>query len=443
MVCNKGCRIVVAAVGAVIMMTGISDGETAAQLARPAQRPAGAPRYSDVSMRLFQQKKDRSELAAAKAFHITRADWSYIKDSAYIKMVHELGWTFQGSMNAVTHNAEHAMRDKSGKPVLDHFGKAGRYWADNDNKAYRTWYLKQLQEWIDAGVDSIQRDEPTTCRRTPVSDAARFLGEIHAAFEQQVGRHVPMSCNLAWNNSMFGGAGEPVASLFDFGMAEMGRDKVKPDFLWNASRNARERERAMVYTSFQNLGVDNYRLMIAGCYATGMHFMVPWDQFGGVNKPRVFSRPEDMADLYGFVRANAALLDGYEDAAAVGYRLMDPRCSTTPVLSLEGAERVGAFVRARPGDATAPVVVHLIEWGKPGAFKVRLHARDFFKDGDLAVALHTPAPYDRQMHENAEISRQYTSLSCSSILQTAADDGWLTVEIPALKPWGMLVVTGK
>jgi hypothetical protein len=392
-------------------------------------------------MRLFRKKKDAAELAAARAFHITRADWSYIRDPEYIRKVHELGWAFQGTMNAVTHNAEHARRDKAGKPVLDHFGKPGRYWADNDNESYRRWYLEQMNEWVKVGADSIQRDEPTTCRRTPIPDAARFLKEMHAAFEKQLGRHVPLSCNLAWNNCLFGGKGEAVAMLFDFGMAEMGRDKVRPDFLWQASMDVRSRGKAMVYTSYHDLGVDSYRLAIAGCYATGMHFIVPWDQFGGVNKPRVFSRPEDLADLYGFVRANALYLDGYEDAAAVGYRLTDPRWQKNPVLTLEGTDSVTAFVRARPGDGDAPVVVHLIEWGKPRAFRVRLRSPAFFGAGETAASLSTPSAYDARLHEEAQSSKQYAPLSRTTTVRTTAEGDWRFVEVPALIPWGLLIVS--
>ena len=392
-------------------------------------------------MRLFNKKNDGAELAAAEAFHITRADWSYIKDPAYIERIHRRGWTFQGSMNAVTRNTDFAKRDADGQPMLDHFGKPGRYWSDNDNESYRQWYLAQLAEWIEAGVDSIQRDEPTTCNRTPVPDAARFLKEIHARFEEKLGRHVPMSCNLAWNSSVFGGVGESVAMLFDFGMAEMGQDKVRPEFLWHAARDARDRGKAMVYTSHQEFDVPTYRRAIAGCYATGMHFMVPWDQFGGLHKPRVFSKPEDLADLYGFIRANARYLDDYEDAAATGCELTDTRWNEAPILHIEGTEQVSAFVRAKPGDASAPVVVHLIDLSEPTPFVIRLRRRAFFDSAPVAVALRTPVPYDAGLHEEAETSKAYESLSCPTPLPTTSEDDWTVVEIPALRPWGLLIVS--
>ncbi len=421
----------------------VPSAETASAVAQPARRPAGAPRYSDVSMRLFRKHKNGAEIATGKAFHITRADWSYIKDPAYIEKIHARGWTFQGSVNAVTHNADHAMRDKKGTPVLDHFNKPGRYWADNDNESYRRWYLEQMAGWVRAGADSIQRDEPTTCRRTPIPDAARFFRAIHPRFEKMVGRRVPLSCNLAWNGSVFGGKGEPVAALFDFGMAEMGPDKVRPDFFRQASRDARRRGTALIYTAHRNMTVSDYRRAIAGCYATGMQFIVPWDQYAGVGNPRVFSRPEDLADLYGFVRANARLLDGCEDAAAVGWRLSDDRWKNRDILAIRGAERVAAFVRARPDAAAAPVVVHLVDWGKPKPFTVALHPRAFFTEGRLAVELRTPPPYDDAAHRRAEEARDYAPLSTSRALMVDREKGRAIVAIPTLKPWGILVVSPK
>jgi hypothetical protein len=226
-------------------------------------------------------------------------------------------------------------------------------------------------------------------------------------------------------------------------MAEMGRDKVRPDFFWKASRDVRSRGKAMVYTSFHNLGVEKYRLAIAGCYATGMHFIVPWDQYAGVNKPRVFSRPEDLADLYGFVRANGSYLDGYEDAAAVGHLLEDARWKKEPILRLEGADRVTAFVRAVPGKGGAPVVVHLIDWGRPRAFRIRLRLRAFYRIGDISASLHAPCPYDAQAHEKAEKSGDYSALSRGTIPGIKTEGDWRIVEIPALRPWGMLIVSGS
>jgi len=285
-------------------------------LAESHPRPQGAPKRSDVSMRLFRKHKGNAEIAAGKAFHITRADWSYIRDAEYIKKVKELGWTFQGSIAGITRNADHAMKNRDGSPRLDHFKKPGRYWADMNNAAYRQWYVDELVAWVEAGADAIQRDEPTTCRRTPVPVAARFFKDVNARFKKRIGRHVPMSCNLAWNESRFGGRGHAVATQFDFGMAEFFARLLKPETLMFAARDTERRGKAMIYTGGAHMSKADIRVAIAGCYANGINYIVPWDQFTGIGKPRMFGKPEDFADLYGFVRGVARCLDGYE--AAVG-----------------------------------------------------------------------------------------------------------------------------
>ncbi len=410
-------------------------------VAKKMTRPPGAPKYSDVSMRLFHLRKDRDLIAAGKAFHITRGDWSYIKAPDFIKKVRELGWSFQGTMNAVTRDPEQALKDKDGKPVLDHFKKPGRYWADWSNKKHRDWYVAELKQWAELGVDSIQRDEPTAVRHWSVANAVAFFKDMHGRFEKEIGRKVPMSCNLAWNRSMFGGRGWPIAKLFDFGMAEMAGRDVNPAFLRAAALDARKRGKFLIYTTYHDLRAPTYRRAVAACYANGMLFIVPWDQFAGTRSPRVFSRPEDLADLYGFVRANAALLDGYEDAAVAGHGLKEARYGKSAPVALEGASDVSAYVRAKPGDEKAPVAVHLIDWGRAGAFRAKLRTALFFGGKPLRVELRTPKRYDRKRHDQAEQSKKYDELSATSLLGVAADGKWSVVRVPSVKPWGILVVS--
>jgi hypothetical protein len=280
------------------------------------KRPAGAPKRSDVSMRLFRKHKDNKEIEVGKAFHITRGDWSYlygVKDkAAYIRKVKELGWSFQGATNAVTYNAAHAMKDRDGSPRLDHFKKPGRYWADMNNPDYRRWYVEHLKQWVEWGAESIQRDEPTTCGRVPVRTAVAFFKDVHARFEKAVGKKVLLSCNMR-RGFPYGGR-EPVNRLFDFGMAEFYRQDLKPLLIIEAARDAERRGKTMIYTGGAHMSKPEIRVAIAGSYANGVCYIVPWDQFTGVGKPRLFGKPEDYADLYGFVRAVSHHLDGYEAA---------------------------------------------------------------------------------------------------------------------------------
>ena len=405
--------------------------------AKPAVRPAGAPKYSDVSMRLFRKREGGAELTAAEAFHITRADWCYIRDKAYIDAVHARGWTFQGATNAVTNNPDFALKDENGQPVLDHFKKPGRFWADCNNEPYRAWYVDQLKHWVDVGVDSIQRDEPTAIRHWPIPDAVAYFEDVHARLKKAVGRDIPMSVNLAWNGSRSGGAGEPITGLFDFGMAEIGPKHVTPVFFREAARDARERGKAVIYTCYRDLGIPTYRLAIACCYANGMQFIVPWDQFAGTTEPRVFARPEDLADLYGFVRANAENLDGYEEAAVAAHGLEGD--SDPPCVVAEG-DAVIAHLRAKPGDHAAPVVIHVVAWNPPSTARLRLRTADFFGGAPLAVTLRTPAPYDAAAHADAEKTQSYAALAESRPLDVATDGSWTDVALPDLTPWGILIV---
>jgi hypothetical protein len=281
---------------------------------------------------------------------------------------------------------------------------------------------------------------------------------MHASLDRAAGRHVPKSVNLAWNGSVFGGPGEPITELYDFGMAELGKRHVRADFFWNAARDARKRGKGLAYTTYHNLGVPAYRKAIAGCYANGTVFLVPWDQYAGVGQARVFSRPEDLADLYGFVRANATLLEGYEDAAAVGPGLEDPRWKDlAPVRLAGGSGRISAFVRGKPGDRRAAVVVHLIEWGEPQPVRLGIRRTSFFgAQRDVQCELRQPVPYDAQAHaeaqQRAERQREngaragaeqadtYAALSRSSVLQSKRDGPWTWVRTPPLDPWAVLVV---
>ena len=413
------------------------------EVARSVPRPDGAPDASDVCMRLFRKHPGAREIGAGKRFHISYAVWSYIMDRDYIQRVHDLGWRFQGTMNAVTHNADFALKDENGEPVLDHFNKPGRYWADSHNEAYREWFAERMARWGRLGADAIQRDEPTAIRHWSVEEAVDFIKDVHGRAWKKLGRRLPTSVNLAWNNSAFGGRGEPVAELFDFGMAELGKRHVKPAFLWKAARSARSRGKTLVYTSYHNLSVRLYRLAIAACYATGSNFIVPWDQYAGVGKDRVFSEPEDMADLYGFVRACAGHLDGYEDVLAVGPGLKDDRWEgRTPVRIRGGSGDLCVFGRAKPGGDDSPVVLHVVDFAqKPGNFELQLSREAFFGGRQLRVHLKTPVPYDAEAHAEAEEERDYSSLAQQRELKVRADGVLSKLSLPAVKPWGMIVVS--
>jgi hypothetical protein len=188
--------------------------------------------------------------------------------------------------------------------------------------------------------------------------------------------------------------------------------------------------------------VRHTRQTIATVYATGGHIEMPWDTYLPTpDAQRYFGRPENYADLTAFVRAMASVLDGYSDAFATGGDIMDGRwLATLPPLALRtDAVGVHAFARARPGDSSAPVAVHLVDWrDEPQPFALSLRPQAFFGNKPLRLRLYTPVRnYDQAAHEKAFRSGDYAGL----VEKTELAAGYVNLaEIPALHPWGILVV---
>ena len=407
------------------------------------KKPIYAPKYSDVSMRLVRRYDGQKEILMGQAFHITRADWSYIRSKKYIKKIHELGWTFQGTLNAITKNKDHALR-RNGSFVKDHFQKPGRYIADCTNSDYRQWYLNRILNWIDLGVDSLQRDEPNGFGHWPHETAVDFYREIHGKVEKISKKQLPLSLNLSWNNSGLGGKGESITQLFDFGMAELSKKNVNPSFLWRSANDARQRGQFLVYTARQHLNMNNYRKAIASCYANGMLFIVPWDQYAGVRKERVFLQPKDVADLYGFVRANSMYLDNHEEMAVAGYGLEKFSDSSSPSLKIINGTKVSAWLRINAQKCTSsPIVIHLIDWGSSGSFTIALPKLFFSPQSSIEVFFQYPPEYDPDIHWNSEKQNNYENLSSSKKLKVSVKDDFFWINVPSVNPWGMLIISEK
>jgi hypothetical protein len=182
---------------------------------------------------------------------------------------------------------------------------------------------------------------------------------------------------------------------------------------------------------------------------------VPWDQFQNVvldpvtrepripiqKLPRIFIAQEKFADLTGFVRANADVLDGYEEAAVGGYDLQDTRFGDDAPLRIEGGSgKLSAFLRAKPGDANAPVVIHLVQRGPGAPATLRLPTARFFGKNAIKVTLREPLPCDAALHAKAENDKNYRSLIRETTLTTTTEGAWTIVSVPALNPWGILKV---
>ena len=261
-----------------------------------------------------------------------------------------------------------------------------------------------------------------------------FYRYVHGQLNAHAGRRVPCSCNNAARII------EYLHEVHDFGMCEWyPQHQGGPGELYHhILRPAAELGMPLLFT-YVSTDVAATRRFIALTYALGSHTIVPWDVYTSSTTPRVFGTPDQYADLYGFVRANAHLLDGYEDAAVAGPELREGRHGDAPPVQIcGGSGQVYAAARCRPREPEQPVVIHLVDYSdKPEPFTLVVNPRRFGSHRPIRARLLMPNPYDRSLHEQAEKSKSYASL-----VRTIPLTGGLrtTFEIPALSPWGIVVV---
>lgn len=412
------------------------------EVAQPCRLPAHAPGLGDVCMRLFGSRGHEATLQAGKDFHITWGVWSYIGDPAFIRQVKSLGWRFQGTLNGCT-TAEFALRDPEGKPVA--YTAINSFWADPANEAYRAEYLKAARQWIDKGVDGLQRDDPGFGEwnwhgkrpRIPEEELAAFHAWAREQIEAHAGRTVTMSVNSAQHRAFM--------KSFDYRTTEVRFDGLGPARMLDLARQARQEGMLFVITSQEDRPAEDFRRAWAGAYATGNLFVVPWDQFNVAlledkNAQRTFVPPSRLADLTAFVRANGPMLDGHEDAAVGGYDVKDDRYTEPPVEIADGSGRLTAFVRARPGQPAAPVVIHLVEWGQGAPAVLKVQSACLAAGTRPRVELRLPLPYDADAHAAAESGKDYQALVRRERLEARREGPWLSIDVPPLDPWAMVVI---
>jgi hypothetical protein len=452
-----------------LTLSPVPPDATFSQIAQPSGFSPEMPKLSEVCMRLFRldQKGVSPErmLAAGEEFHITRGVWSYIEDEAFIKSVRAKGWEFQGSLNMRLTDPALALRDRKGKPIGT-IGPSDQppYRADNANMEYRRLYLERAKRLVDMGVTSFQRDEPDggffdwgkkgLRDAIPDADLLEFHRWARTEIEKHAGRKLTFSTNCH--------SDPPFMQAFDYRMTEVRfrsmdgtKEIISPSRVRAIGLSARKEKKLFILTGQEDRPAEDYRWIWATSYATGNLYIVPWDQFQNVvldpvtrmpripvNKlPRIFIAKEKLADLTGFVRANADVLDGYEEAAVGGYDLQDTRFGTDAPVSVEGGSgKLSVFVRAKPGDANAPVAIHLVEKEKGAPVTLRLATARFFGKQKFKVTLRVPLPYDAAQHAQAEKDKSYRRLIRQTVLPTTSDGTSTLVTVPALSPWGILVV---
>ena len=487
------------------------------ELAQPVLRPEGAPNASDVIMRnLRPHPRDANDpyntMEAMDDFHVTRLEWTYIQDYSFINRVKDSGRTFGGAINTGSIHSDYktepdwiekyGILDLNGNPVV---APHMRGWGERlhgcvNDSVFEEGYLAYFKEYIDAGADVMQRDDPNAnyaatnwgacfcedCmmkfrvyledhstlqerkswgidtlqtfnyrdylkeRDAPVGDDfSKWNGgklkelfiqfqkestiEFHQRIRQAMNEYVsqfkpegivPMSCNNGvrrWKE---------VELEFDWAFGELSYSNASPKFLYKAMEKAIQHDRMQVITMPKKGDYDNLdawerltRQTIATAYSCGGLCMVPWDVYMPNDAPRYFGTPEQYADLYKFVRDHADYFNEFEDAAFSMADMNDQRYLEKLPIEFVTGEEISAFARAKPGQVDAPVVVHLVDWSdSPEPFKVSLANDLFFGNYDLNVRLLRPG---------------YSEVTPA--IKTVGDR--TEIDIPALTPWGLLVVT--
>ncbi|NCP31102.1 MAG: hypothetical protein GW867_13870 [Armatimonadetes bacterium] len=258
------------------------------------------------------------------------------------------------------------------------------------------------------------------------------------------GRYVPVSTN----NGVFHST--PVHRVFDSYIGELSWAQAQPEPLWEAARQARAEGKGQTTTMPLRRDdtetpewIRRTRQTIATDYALGMHIEAPWDTYLPIvteQPARYFGKAADYADLFALVRATGSLLDGYEEAAVTGGLLQDQRWTAerAPVTVFAEGRRVYCFTRALPGKPEEPVVAHLVDWtDNPQPFTVSLNSTTLFAARPLRVSIVTPKAYDKAAHAAAFDTHNYSSLVTETVL---AEGKVATVPVPALRPWGLLMI---
>lgn len=292
-----------------------------------------------------------------------------------------------------------------------------------------------------------------------------FFRRTRAALDVHAGRRVPFSCN----NTSFQ-LWEPVHREFDWGLSELMFQTAEPGHLYERFHAGRLLGKVQVVSTPKPRGAVTdpvafrrlNRQVIAQAYSLGGLCKVPWDLFlqTADGQGRYYGEPEDYADLYGFVRAMAPYLEGFEEAAAAGKDLpiMDER--DPGLLQVEGSDDLYVFLRVRPGDVDSPLVIHVVNWAAEGStpsVAVRVSGPAMGWDAArFKVRLAQPAAYDAARHQEADRRAEalrprgelrgpdqaaaYADLIESTDLIAEEQGGDIIFSFTAPNPWSVIII---
>ena len=318
--------------------------------------------------------------------------------------------------------------------------------------AFRRYLMKEVkpEDLAALGIDDVERfdykdyilggNRNTTLREhyeNSYRDAIEsFWRAISARADRHAKRHFPIACN----NGSYTSWDSP-HQLFDFAVGELSPyDPPSPQSLWRKALTIDRLKKEQIYT-LRSTDPSYTRRVMCLAYALGSPFLAPWDVWIEGSE-RFFGKPRDYNDLYAFVRANADWLDGYEYAAGCGREIHDQWYDDRPPVTVKGNTDAYVFVRAVPGNPTAPVVVHLVDWGEDAKpFTLLVDPQRFFPDRELKFELLKPEQHKATDHEAAEASGDFSTFSLRVPVHPEAVAGGFRLHIPRLDPWAMLIVS--
>lgn len=309
----------------------------------------------------------------------------------------------------------------------------------------------------------------------------RMLAEI-----KQYAKERNVDLQISCNNSSLQLWTE-VVQIFDFGMSELMAGSAWPGHLHNRARVARSHEKHQMFNTPKCNPEADFsdeertiltRKVIATSYSLGMTCQVPWDKWNH-SDARYFGKPSDYADLYAFIRANN--WSGYVEAAAIGPEIEQRSGKLEQLMSFEGGNGyVYGFLNLHHEDAQQPLLLFLVDWGKPlverppveemefleeGAYGKRLYfspmglenlkrtdpesfeihfsAEAFPVTADrLVFTLLEPKAYDPNLHRPASEVNDYSDFVQTAVLRPQqAEDGKISLKIPQLSPWGVVQIS--
>lgn len=134
---------------------------------------AGAPRASAVCMRSLRSrpinaKDPHDTLAAIRNFHVTRLEWTYGNDPAFIKKVHDLGVEYGGAVAAGSYEGKatpwqwNVIGSEAQRlvPTWMRAWPQPNPWGCANNPEFRAGHVRAALAAVKAGADVLHRDEP-------------------------------------------------------------------------------------------------------------------------------------------------------------------------------------------------------------------------------------------------------------------------------------------